>query len=116
MLFPKPEKRKKQKRNREYDKVYLRWIHGFPCIVPGCDHWPVDAHHVDKKSRLGSDRSCLPICHQHHIGGIHTQGEVTCATKWKVDFQVLVEKFNKKFDAGELGPYDNQVPDVVRSS
>jgi hypothetical protein len=115
-MFPKPGKRPKQKRVRERDEKYLRWIHGFPCIVPGCDKWPVHAHHVNKKSRLGSDKTCLPICAQHHIGGIHTAGEKTCAAKWKVDFELLVKQFNNSFERGEVGPFDNLVPNGVKSS
>jgi len=117
MMFPKPGKKPKQKRVRERDEKYLRWIHGFNCIVPTCGYWPVHAHHVDKKSRLGADRSCLPICAQHHIGGIHTRGEDTCEKEWGIDYWELVIQFNNLYDVGEVGPHDHEVPNkTFRSS
>lgn len=105
-MFPKPQKKKKQKRNREHDSEYLTWIHGWSCIVPHCGKWPVDAHHVDRRSQLGSDRSCIPICHNHHIGGIHTKGNKTCEKEWGIELKLKVHEFNKLYDDGVRGPFD----------
>lgn len=96
-------KRLRETRKREVDHEYIRWIHGWGCIV--CDSWPVHAHHVDKRSRLGSDRSALPICASHHIGGIHTKGEKTCAAQWGIDFEKLIKQFNERHENGSVGPH-----------
>lgn len=116
MLFPKPQKRPKQKRNRELDKAYTRWIHGWPCANPSCGKWPVHSHHVDKKSRLGSDRSQVPLCASCHIGKLHTRGEETCAREWGIDFKELVAKFNGLYNDGEMGPYDHLLSSKSYSS
>jgi hypothetical protein len=107
MLFPKPKKKEKQSRKRDRDTEYLRWIHGWECCVPHCGKFPVDAHHVVTKARLGADRTCLPFCHYHHIGWIHGKGQKTSQVEWGISFDDLVVEYNKKFDAGEKGPNDH---------
>ena len=106
---PKPQKKEKQKRIRERDAEYLRWVHGFCCLVPGCGKWPVDAHHVVTKARLGSDRTALPFCHDHHLGWIHGKGQKTSQEAWGIAFDDLVKEYNRKFEMGEKGKYDHCV-------
>lgn len=109
-MFPKPEKKKKSKRNREIDTDYVRWIHGWPCCI--CSKYPVDAHHVVTRGAMGSDRTCLPICHYHHLGWIHSKGSETTERHFGVSFLKLVEKFNALYEAKEKGPFDHLAYDV----
>lgn len=106
MLFPKPSKKPKQKRNREYDQEYLAWIHEWPCVVPGCtSKHPVHAHHVVGRGKLGSDRTCIPVCPHHHLDWIHTKGIKTSESAWGINLMDFVSEFNDKYARGESGPY-----------
>jgi hypothetical protein len=107
MLFPKPGKRPKQKRNREIDNDYVVFIKGFPCCNPNCGSFPVDAHHVQTKARLGSDRTCLPFCHSCHLRHIHGRGEKTCQREWGIVFDDLVIQYNQAYEKNELGEFHN---------
>lgn len=105
-MFPKQKKRKKKSR-REIDNNYVRWVHGWECVVPYCEkRYPVHAHHVKTRGTLGSDRTCLPLCADHHVGnsGVHTVGVITFQKKHNIDFDALVEEFNRRFDNGIVGP------------
>lgn len=111
MLFPKPERRKKQKRNRELDPDYLKFIAGWPCCVPNCGAWPVEVHHVDKKSHLGSDRSAVPLCAMDHRGRLHSQGEKTWTERWGINWEDQIKKYNDLYENGAKGPHDHEVRD-----
>lgn len=102
-MIPKPKKKPKQKRNREYDSDYVKWIHGWPCCI--CGSHPVHAHHVVSKGAMGSDRTVIPLCPGHHLGWVHGKGVETTQKHYNVDFSKLVIEFNNKYDSGESGPY-----------
>lgn len=106
---------KKTKRNREQDPDYVRFVHGFPCSVKGCSTpWPVHAHHAVPKSRLGSDRSCIPLCMNHHVGlyGIHKIGEATWKSKFFINLEEVIDDLNKKYEQKEQGPFADRIPSV----
>ena len=70
MRFPKPPKRRKNKK-------YLAWITTFPCVV--CGNPQTQAHHVrlghnGGMSRKPDDSRAVPLCYAHH-DLLHKQGE-----------------------------------------
>lgn len=114
MLFPKPQKREKKKR-RELDPKYVKWIHSWECCVVGCSTpWPVHAHHAVTRARMGSDRTCLPLCYQHHVGnyGVHTFGQRVFESKFNVDLSALVVHYNQQYDTGRVGPHFEHLQDT----
>lgn len=105
--FPKPGKKGKKKITREQDPHYVWWVHGWTCCVPGCaTSWPVHAHHVIRRSQGGSDRSCVPLCHKHHVSeqGVHTMGVITFERTYRINLLQKVHWYNEQFDAGTRGP------------
>lgn len=108
MLFPKPEKRKKQKRNREYDSEYLRWVHGFKCCI--CGSYPVHAHHVVTRGAMGGDRTAIPLCPEHHLRWVHGKGQRTTQEHFGVDFDQIVSEMNEAYDSGVKGPFHHLIP------
>jgi hypothetical protein len=104
MMFKKPEKRKKRP-TRELDPHFVWWIHGFECII--CKKWPVQAHHVHSRGAGGSDRTCLPMCQEHHTGeqGIHVIGNIHFQAKHNIILESEVLKFNQRYENKEKGPY-----------
>ena len=70
---------------REDCPEHLAWIVQFPCCVPGCGRWPVQAHHPRipggpeplAMGRKCSDRHALPVCAACHLNSdaaIHRVG------------------------------------------
>ena len=117
MLFPKPLKKQKQKRNREVDLDYVRWVCGWECCVPVCGGYPVQAHHAKLKSGLGSDRSCVPLCFRCHVL-YHTKfaSIESFEKEFGVNLLDQIKKFNKLYDAGEKGPNDHLAVGSFKSS
>jgi len=109
-LFPKPGPKKKKKDTREKDPDYIRFIHGYACIV--CGTYPVHAHHAKTKGAGGSDKTCLPLCYSHHVGdqGIHFLGKIHFQAKFRVDMDKLVEHYNLLYKEGVAGPHAHKVP------
>jgi len=104
-------KQEREERRREIDKKYVWWIHGWRCIVPGClSPWPVHAHHVDRRSQGGSDRSCIPLCPRHHIQDLHGRfGPALAQKEWQVDFDQITDALNQNYNIGKFGPYHHQL-------
>lgn len=101
-------KEKRKLRRREIDYDYVQWVHSWPCVIPSCTSpTPVHAHHAIPRSRLGADKSCLPLCPAHHIGpnGVHNLGVVTFQATHRIDFMELVERYNSLYATGKTGPY-----------
>lgn len=108
--FPKP-KRKPKRPTRELDPKYVWWIHSYPCLV--CKKFPVHAHHVKSRGAGGSDRTCVPLCLDHHTGnnGIHVLGNIHFQKQYQIDLEAQVKDFNERFEAGEEGPNFRYLPD-----
>ena len=102
---PKPGKKLKKKATREKDLAYVRFVHGYACVV--CGSYPVHAHHVFRRSQGGTDRSCVPLCNFHHTGqsGIHILGVKTWAEKFKIDLDIIVKEMNSLYEDGKAGPH-----------
>jgi len=81
---PKPE--------RVVDDAYRAWIGTHPCAIccltPGR---PVpsgsECAHVGGKRRHGDRENCVPLCHWHHIGELHTMGIGSFSRKYKVNLR-----------------------------
>lgn len=99
------EKDIKEGQRRTVDKRYLWWLHSFTCCIPGCHVWPVHAHHVERLSQGGSDRSAIPVCGKHHIQWIHGKGVRFCEELWKIEFGVFVLEYNEKYSRDEKGEF-----------
>lgn len=99
-MFPKPTKKAKQKRNRETDKEYVSWIHQWPCCACKSKNRAIHAHHTDRRSQLGSDRTCVPLCYTCH-NELHTKGVKTFEAKYRLNFKEIVSEFNLKFERKE---------------
>ncbi len=105
-VSPETKKARREENNRVIDKRYVWWIHGWRCIVPAClTPWPVHAHHVDRKSQGGSDRSVIPLCPHHHLNELHFQwGPRICQEKWGVTFVDIVDALNHCYIQDKPGP------------
>jgi hypothetical protein len=103
-LFAKPGPKVK-KVTREKNQDYIKFIHGYACVV--CGTWPIHAHHVKRKSQGGSDKTCIPLCVVHHTGSlsVHFLGVVHFAAKFRIDLEALVTQFNLLYDKGAKGPH-----------
>jgi len=112
MLFPKPGPKSKRKPVRELDAEYIKFIHGFACVV--CGSYPVHAHHTKTRGAGGSDLTCLPLCYEHHMGrfGVHCLGRIHFQAKFRVDFEKLVEHYNTLYNDGAKGPHAHKVPSL----
>jgi hypothetical protein len=112
LAFPKPGKKQK-KVTREQDPHYVWWIHGWECCVPGCvTPWPVHAHHAVRRSQGGSDRSCVPLCHNHHIGdqGIHIRGVLTFEKVYRINLLQKSYWYNEAYALAKVGPKQDLLP------
>lgn len=98
------KKERKEENFREIDKRYVWWIHSWRCMVPECGVWPVHAHHVERKSQGGSDRSVVPVCEVHHIAWIHGKGPAFCEASWRIDFKKQVLLYNSLYLTDVSGP------------
>ena len=71
-----------RRKNRVRDMDYMAWIRSKPCLVPDCP-FPsetVKAHHAGVRGlgQKADDRTCLPLCEQHHTEGsaaVHRLGK-----------------------------------------
>lgn len=118
LAFPKPHRRAK-KATREQNPQYVWWIHGWECVVPGCvTSWPVHAHHVERRSQGGSDMSCIPLCHNHHVGdhGIHVKGVLTFERMFNIQLLQKVLWFNEAWHLAKRGPKQDLLPPFGSSS
>ncbi|MBO0358603.1 DUF968 domain-containing protein [Hymenobacter sp. BT186] len=103
MMFPKPGKKPKKK--REGDKGYLLWIASLPCCV--CRWWSdtVVAHHSLTSKHKGMatkalDTETIPLCHQHHAA-LHAHGNETAylASHGLPDSLTLARAYNEQYGA-----------------
>jgi len=62
---------KREKRGEIINLEYMEWIKKRPCMVPGCTDKNIDAHHSVHRSQGRDDRTCVPLCHHHHIVEYH---------------------------------------------
>ena len=79
---------KTQRRSEIVDLDYMLWVKTQRCCVPNCESsGPSDAHHAVHKSQGRNDRTCVPLCHFHHIGEYHGKfGSVEVAQRnWGID-------------------------------
>jgi hypothetical protein len=111
IAFPKPQRkdRKNKKPTRKLDPEYVKWIHGYACVV--CGNWPVHAHHVKSKGAGGSDRTVIPLCHSHHTGdlGIHFLGRLHFQAQFRLELEQLVAHFNELYEDGATGPHYRKI-------
>lgn len=85
------------------DALYLRFIRMLPCVVCGrrrnIEAAHTGPHGIGQKS---SDRSCLPLCREHHRTGndsLHKLGPVMFAEFHGLDIPALIQRFNQFFDS-----------------
>lgn len=113
LMFPKPN-RSTKKVLRQQDPRYVWWIHGWHCVVLGCTASmdKIHAHHVIRRSRLGADRTCVPLCFEHHVGkwGIHVLGEETWVSKFLINLEEKIKFYNDAYDSGKVGPNHQYLP------
>jgi hypothetical protein len=55
---------RKERYTREQAAAFVDGVRQLPCLV--CGKWPVEAHHLRTRGSGGSDRTCVPLCLQHH--------------------------------------------------
>lgn len=87
------------KRRGEPDLDYMLWIKLQPCLVPGCRNKDIDAHHSVPKSQGGADRTCIPLCHYHHIGVYHGRlgSPERAKDEWGIVFEDEVVRLNELY-------------------
>lgn len=86
---------KVKKEKREIDDNYLKFIRSLPCLVNNEECFGViEAHHQERKSQLGSDYSAIPLCHKHHIGGVHLMGVDSFARRYSIDYDAQIKRLN----------------------
>jgi hypothetical protein len=115
LTFPKP-KRGKRAKTREMDPKYIQWVHGWDCCVPNCSTpWPVQAHHETSKGAGGSDRTSVPLCHNHHVGldGIHNIGALHFQKKFNVRLETVVERMNAAYENKVDGPHQDKIEKAI---
>lgn len=95
------------------DKLYLAWLHNFPCVVcvalnvPQTS--PTEAAHVGPRgiSQKCPDREALPLCFEHHgrEGGQFTQHNMGKRfwSHFDLDRDALLAQFQARYDAEQLG-------------
>lgn len=87
------------------DEDYMRFVKSLKCAVPSCTSGDVvDAHHAIHRSQGRDDRTCVPLCHYHHIGQYHGQlGSVEAALKkWGIDLTKVASHLYSKYRASAL--------------
>lgn len=85
------------------DPAYLKWIRALPCCVCGSQRG-VEAAHTGSRglSTKSCDRSCVPLCRQHHQTGkysYHGLGARAFAARYGLDVGSLVGEFNAGYDS-----------------
>lgn len=76
-----------QKQKRLVDKTYLKYIRDQPCLINNLDCiGDVVYHHTISVGAGGSDYFAVPLCHFHHIPGVHSMGSVTFQDVHEIDF------------------------------
>lgn len=99
--------RSTKKSLRELRPDYIRWIKGWECLA--CKKWPVDAHHTISRGALGSDLTCVPLCHMCHME-LHNIGQISFQKKKNLDFAREVKVLNTLFQSGHCSKYSHIVP------
>lgn len=99
-LIKKPiaKKSKTKKEVRETDEAYLSWIRSLHCSVSTCNNMDIDPHHTVRKSQLGSDYSCVPLCREHH-SSVHNLGVHSFDKKFSVNLKDIASKLKMVYDA-----------------
>lgn len=76
-----------QKQKRLVDKTYLKYIRHQPCLINNLDCiGDVVYHHTVSVGAGGSDYLTVPLCHRHHVPGVHLMGTVTFQGMHEIDF------------------------------
>lgn len=103
-MLPKP--------TREVDERYREWISRRPCCITGkFDYDPdtgerrTDPHHINPRGHGGiatksTDRRCIPLLHELHVEA-HVLGRDSFAAKYSLDYDVLIEAYNKVYEKHE---------------
>jgi hypothetical protein len=105
-----------EKKKRETDPEYVKWIHEWECVVFTCGRpWPVHAHHTKTRGAGGSDYSCIPLCPVHHLQ-VHNKGVKTFQAMHKADFEALTKVFYKMWSEGKHGPNAHEIECLASSS
>ncbi len=102
------EELKFAKKKRSSNKEYVRWVHGWPCLV--CNRFPVHAHHVKTRGAGGGDDQCVPLCPDHHVmsgQAIHRLGVKTFEARFGVSLSGLAAELFARFEAGAPAPYQH---------
>ena len=80
-----------QKQKRLVDKTYLRYIRHQPCLINNLDCMgDVVYHHTISVGAGGDDYLTVPLCHYHHIPGVHSMGAVTFQDVYEIDFNIEI--------------------------
>lgn len=76
-----------QKQIRLIDKRYLKYIRNQPCLINNLDCiGDVVYHHTISVGAGGDDYFAVPLCHHHHIPGVHSMGTVTFQDIYEIYF------------------------------
>lgn len=96
-----PRIRHKSKRENDGKKCprHLKFVRSFACSVPGCQRWPIEAHHIRTAANSGTgmkpaDRWVISLCLEHH-NEVHN-GQETFEAKYGLDPTELAGEFARK--------------------
>jgi hypothetical protein len=85
--LPKIKKRTK----REIVPEHLEKIRKMDCLACGLS--PCDPHHTVSRGAGGSDKTCIPLCREHHVE-IHAIGIITFQEKYGLDIKKWLSEIN----------------------
>lgn len=68
-------------------QAYKDFVDTLPCCV--CGRGPSTHHHVESGKPKGTDLSCIPLCGEHHVPGVHQMGKKTFAAKFGLDYEKI---------------------------
>jgi hypothetical protein len=97
---------KRGKRGRRFklsepNLPYRAWIRSFPCSVPDCGAWPIEAHHVTTRGAGGRDEGeLIPLCKSHHDTW-HTQGRLTFQRRYGINARTIATEVWARYTTEE---------------
>lgn len=97
--LPERISRPRGTRERRECPAHRAWVRRHHCVVPECDHLPIECAHVRRGTGGGmglkpSDRWVLSLCRMHHAEQ-HRLGENLFEVKYALDLAATAEWFAK---------------------
>jgi hypothetical protein len=84
---------RKPRKATDFQRVYgskrrVAFVKSLPCIVPFCDGWLIENHHVISGGEGRKADACwiVPLCLSHHRE-LHNQGAKTFQSKYGLDLR-----------------------------